>query len=78
MVDRVVFSLIGLFVLIMAGVVIARQPGPADRAREQRLIQERDQLAAESLRSFRAHQQLQRVIPEFQPRSKPQAGQRDA
>lgn len=78
MAERIIFSLIGLFVLVMAGVTIARQPGPADYAREQRLIQERDALAAESLRSFRAHQQLQRVIPEFQPGSKPAAGQRDA
>lgn len=76
MVDRVVFSLIGLFVLVMAGVTIVNSS--ADRAREQRLIQERDELAAESLRSFRAHQQIQRVIPEFQPGSKPALGQRDA
>lgn len=76
MVDRVVFSLIGLTALILAGVFITNSV--ADHAREQRLIQERDDLAAESLRTFRAHEKLQQVIPADRPADKPAPGQRDA
>ncbi|TCR64679.1 hypothetical protein [Bosea sp. BK604] len=49
-----------------------------DYAREQRLIQERDDLAAESLRSFREFERMKRVIPAYRPDTKPLPGQRDA
>lgn len=52
--------------------------GSLPSERDLRLIQERDDLAAESLRSFRAHEKLQQVIPEYRPASKPAPGQRDA
>lgn len=52
--------------------------GSLPSERDLRLIQERDIEAANSLRSFRAHERLQQVIPQYRPASKPAPGQRDA
>lgn len=60
------------------GVVWLVQVDQHERARLHQLEAERDALAAESLRSFRAHEKLQQVIPAYRPASKPLPGQRDA
>lgn len=68
--------------LILFGLVAGAIAYAVREIREQRrlepLIAERDALAAESLRSFRAHEKMQQVIPAYRPASKPAPGQRDA
>lgn len=66
-----------LFAIVVVSVGYATREAKVDE-RTRRLIRERDIEAANSLRSFRAHERLQQVIPEYRPASKPAPGQRDA
>ncbi len=68
----------GLAIGALVGVATLVAQDAKERDRLKRLTIERDELAAESLRSFRAHEKLQQVIPEYRPASKPLPGQRDA
>lgn len=73
---KAAFIVILLGAFAISGAVAYFGSIPSDR--DIRLIQERDIEAANSLRSFRAHERLQQVIPEYRPASKPSPGQRDA
>lgn len=68
--------------IILFGTVLAALAYATSAMRESRRIErltiERDIEAANSLRSFRAHERLQQVIPQYRPASKPAPGQRDA
>lgn len=74
---RAMVTLTVLFAVFVIAIGYATRADKVDE-RTQRLIKERDELAAESLRSFRAHEKLQQIIPEYRPAQKPAPGQRDA
>lgn len=73
---KAVFIGIVLGVFAISGAIAYFGAMPSER--ELRLIAERDIEAANSLRSFRAHERLRQVIPPYQPASKPKPGQMDA
>ena len=60
------------------GAISAVTTSVRESRRLEQLTIERDIEAANSLRSFRAHEKLQQVIPPYQPAAKPLPGQRDA